>query len=83
MVSRDSEMAMPQAARRQAGLRKAAFGWRTLIALVLSALLLGAGPANAAERVVFVGNSFTFGFGSPVRFFHPELVHDPRIKTTE
>jgi len=76
MVSRDSEMAMPQAARRQAGLRKAAFGWRTLIALVLCALLLGAGPANAAERVVFVGNSFTFGFGSPVRFFHPELVHD-------
>ncbi len=29
-----------------------------------------------AERILFVGNSFTFGAGSAVRFFHPELVHD-------
>jgi hypothetical protein len=41
----------------------------------IGTLLLLAMPA-AAERILFVGNSFTFGAGSAVRFFHPELVHD-------
>jgi len=41
----------------------------------LAALLAVAAPA-AAERILFVGNSFTFGAGSSVRFFHPELVRD-------
>jgi hypothetical protein len=42
---------------------------------ILSATLLLATPASA-EKMLFVGNSFTFGAGSAVRFFHPELVHD-------
>jgi len=41
----------------------------------LAILLITAAPA-AATRILFVGNSFTFGAGSAVRFFHPELVHD-------
>jgi hypothetical protein len=45
-----------------------------LIALAVAACLAVA-PARA-ERILFVGNSFTFGAGSAVRFFHPELVHD-------
>ena len=43
--------------------------------LWLCAALMAARPATA-ERILFVGNSFTYGGGSPVRFFHPELVHD-------
>ena len=42
---------------------------------MISALILLAAPA-AAERILFVGNSFTFGAGSAVHYFHPELVHD-------
>jgi hypothetical protein len=45
-------------------------------AAIIVALLLTALPAAAAQRILFVGNSFTFGAGSAVRFFHPELVHD-------
>jgi len=45
-------------------------------AAIFAALLLIALPAAAAQRILFVGNSFTFGAGSAVRFFHPELVHD-------
>jgi hypothetical protein len=43
--------------------------------LWLCAVVTAAPPATA-ERILFVGNSFTYGGGSPVRFFHPELVHD-------
>ena len=48
-------------------------GLRFLCACV-AALWLSA-PAMA-ERMLFVGNSFTFGAGSAVHYFHPELVHD-------
>jgi len=41
----------------------------------IAAVTIAAAPA-AAARMLFVGNSFTFGAGSAVRFFHPELVHD-------
>jgi len=41
----------------------------------IAALTVAATPA-AAARILFVGNSFTFGAGSAVRFFHPELVRD-------
>ncbi len=51
--------------------RKSGFGARLIMA-VAGLLLLSA----AAERILFVGNSFTFGAGSAVLFFHPELVHD-------
>jgi len=43
--------------------------------LWLCATLMGACPATA-ERILFVGNSFTYGGGSPIRYFHPELAHD-------
>jgi hypothetical protein len=39
------------------------------------ALWLVAGNTFAAS-ILFVGNSFTFGFGSPVRYYHPENVID-------
>jgi hypothetical protein len=39
------------------------------------ALLLAAAPV-AAERVLFVGNSFTFGAGSAVRFYRNHTVDD-------
>jgi len=41
----------------------------------VAALLFVAAPA-AAERILFVGNSFTYGAGSPVRYFHPDYVRD-------
>jgi hypothetical protein len=40
------------------------------------ALLLAAAPVAAAERVLFVGNSFTFGAGSAVRFYRNHTVDD-------
>ena len=43
--------------------------------LVLSLLLL-VGHAQAATRILFIGNSFTYGAGSAVMTFRPELVHD-------
>jgi len=76
MRSRNRHSAVPQVARRRASLHRFASGWRNLLIAALCALLLAGSPARAADRIVFVGNSFTFGFGSPVRFFHPELVHD-------
>ena len=49
--------------------------WEHFRNAALGGLLLAATPASA-EKMLFVGNSFTFGAGSAVRFFHPELVHD-------
>ena len=43
--------------------------------LLAGAVLLAAGPV-AAERVLFVGNSFTFGAGSAVRFYRNHTVDD-------
>jgi hypothetical protein len=40
------------------------------------AALLAAAPLAAAERVLFIGNSFTFGAGSPVRFYRNDTVTD-------
>ncbi|WP_298195592.1 SGNH/GDSL hydrolase family protein [Novosphingobium sp.] len=48
---------------------------RALAALVACAMLAG-GTAAEARSVLFVGNSFTYGFGSPIRRFHPERVTD-------
>lgn len=44
-------------------------------ALALAASLC-AGAADAAPRVLFVGNSFTFGATSPVRHYRSDAVHD-------
>lgn len=38
-------------------------------------LVLATGAAFAGS-VLFIGNSFTFGFGSPVRYFRPDTVTD-------
>nr|TFG55495.1 MAG: hypothetical protein E4H34_00385 [Hyphomicrobiales bacterium] len=40
------------------------------------ALLLGAAPAYAASEILFIGNSFTFGARTAVRFYQPGTVHD-------
>lgn len=46
----------------------------TLVALVTVGLSLV--QAQPSTSVLFVGNSFTFGFGSPVRFYRPDTVTD-------
>ncbi len=46
---------------------------RRLALVALAALLTT--PASA-ETILFVGNSFTFGYGSPVMRYHPERVID-------
>jgi hypothetical protein len=38
--------------------------------------MLAASPVVAAERILFVGNSFTFGAGSAVRFYRNDTVED-------
>lgn len=43
---------------------------------VLLCLCFSCQAAFAATRILFIGNSFTYAEGSPVRFFHPEAVHD-------
>lgn len=48
---------------------------KTLRRALAAALVLLPGAATA-RTVLFVGNSFTFGYGSPVMRFHPERVQD-------
>jgi hypothetical protein len=48
--------------------------WRTQGLLTL-ALWLIAGHTFGAS-ILFIGNSFTFGYGSPVRYYRPESVTD-------
>ena len=48
--------------------------WPAQAALALG-LLLAAGSALAGS-ILFIGNSFTFGYGSPVRFYRPDTVTD-------
>src|SRR5262245_15197540 len=53
---------------------------RTWIVFVAASALAMAGGvrahSDAARSILFVGNSFTFGAGSPVQRFHPERVTD-------
>ena len=44
--------------------------------LVVAGLALTAAKTQPATSVLFVGNSFTFGFGSPVRFYRSGTVTD-------
>jgi hypothetical protein len=46
------------------------------LSFVGCALLFAAATSSAAERVLFIGNSFTFGAGSPVRFYRNDTVTD-------
>jgi hypothetical protein len=48
--------------------------WRTRWALAL-ALWFSAGHTFAAS-ILFIGNSFTFAYGSPVRYYRPDSVTD-------
>ncbi|MEA3151753.1 MAG: hypothetical protein QOD56_2692, partial [Gammaproteobacteria bacterium] len=48
--------------------------WLTQWALTL-ALWLIAGHTFAAS-ILFIGNSFTFAYGSPVRYYRPDSVTD-------
>jgi hypothetical protein len=49
-----------------------------IFAVVVAVVGLGliAGIAQTATAVLFIGNSFTFGDGSPVRFYRPDTVQD-------
>lgn len=49
---------------------------RLLKAAVATIWLAALAAPAAAERILFVGNSFTFGAGSPVKAYRPDLVHD-------
>jgi len=47
--------------------------WTLATGIVLA---LGAAAARSDTSVLFIGNSFTFGAGSPVRFYRPDTVTD-------
>ena len=49
---------------------------RVWIVVTLVALGLSVAQAQSSTSVLFLGNSFTFGFGSPVRFYRPDTVTD-------
>jgi hypothetical protein len=46
-----------------------------VLALLLVAAAALSGPALAGS-ILFIGNSFTFAFGSPVRYYRPDTVAD-------
>jgi hypothetical protein len=48
--------------------------WSTQWALTLTLLIVAAN--SFAGSILFIGNSFTFAFGSPVRYYRPESVTD-------
>src|SRR3984957_2201672 len=48
--------------------------WRAQCALML-ALLIAAGNSSAGS-ILFIGNSFTFAYGSPVRYYRGDSVTD-------
>src|SRR5688500_10769175 len=48
--------------------------WAVLVATLV--LWSGAGSGAAGRRVLFIGNSFTFGAGSAVHFYRAETVAD-------
>jgi hypothetical protein len=55
-------------------------GWRRARRTVVFWLLLVAAAALAAPalagNILFIGNSFTFAYGSPVRYYRPDTVTD-------
>ena len=38
--------------------------------------MIGTSWVSAHESVLFIGNSFTYGFGSPVKYYRPDTVTD-------
>lgn len=51
-------------------------GWRMLRWAAAGCWLLLALPTQAATSLLFIGNSFTFGWGSPVQFYRASTVTD-------
>jgi hypothetical protein len=49
---------------------------RTAVIVAWAVLGLAAVPHTAATSILFIGNSFTFGAGSPVQAWRPETVTD-------
>lgn len=49
-----------------------------LLSVTIASLILTLGTTNAAAdtSVLFIGNSFTFGYGSPTRFYRADTVTD-------
>ena len=50
-------------------------GFRSSLVASVVLVLASAGSA-AAESLLFIGNSFTYGAGSPVRYYRSDTVHD-------
>jgi hypothetical protein len=46
------------------------------LAVCASVLLITFGAGAHADSILFVGNSFTYGYGSPVMFYRPDSVTD-------
>jgi hypothetical protein len=49
-------------------------------ALLLSQLILIGSFSNAATSVLFIGNSFTYGHGSPVRYYRADTIKDLNLE---
>jgi hypothetical protein len=49
---------------------------RWSFALACAAVICGWAHSAAAGSILFIGNSFTFGYGSPVRFYRADSVTD-------
>ena len=49
-------------------------------ALLLSQLILLGSFSNAATSVLFIGNSFTYGHGSPVRYYRADTIKDLNLE---
>ncbi|MBV8500922.1 MAG: PEP-CTERM sorting domain-containing protein [Paucibacter sp.] len=47
-----------------------------MLRFLVLALLVAAAQARATTSVLFIGNSFTYGAGSAIMGYRPELVHD-------
>ena len=48
--------------------------------LLLSQLMLLGSFSNAATSVLFIGNSFTYGHGSPVRYYRADTIKDLNLE---
>ena len=48
---------------------------RLLCSLLCTAFLIGA-VSSRASSILFIGNSFTFAYGSPVRYYRPNSISD-------
>ena len=49
-------------------------------ALLFSQLMLLGSFSNAATSVLFIGNSFTYGHGSPVRYYRADTIKDLNLE---